>query len=74
MEPPYIGEFSRFSDAVIIKKKDDSMNMFMKHWISIFGVRNYIFSDNGRKFIGDDFYMCGKFNISFGYSIVQSMV
>ena len=36
----------------------------MKHWISIFGAPNYIFSDNGDEFIGDNFYdMCGKFNI-----------
>ena len=36
----------------------------MRHWISIFGAPNYIFSDNRGKFIGDDFYdICGKFNI-----------
>ena len=58
-----IDKFSRFRNAVIIRKKDDSMNMFMKHWISIFGAPNYIFSDNGGEFIGDNFYMCGKFNI-----------
>ena len=59
-----IDKFSRFSNAVIIRKKDDSVNMFMKHWISIFGAPNYIFSDNGGEFIGDDFYdMCAKFNI-----------
>ena len=40
------------------------MNMFMKHWISIFGAPNCIFSDNGGEFMGDDFYdMYGKFNI-----------
>ena len=55
-----IDKFSRF----IIRKKDDSINMFMKHWISIFGTPNYTFSDNRGEFIGDDFYdMCGKFNI-----------
>ena len=59
-----IDEFSRSSNAVIIRKKDDSINMFMKHWISIFGAPNYIFSDKRGEFIGDDFYdMCGKFNI-----------
>ena len=58
-----IDKFSRFSNAVTIRKKYDSMNMFMKHLISIFGGPNYIFSDNGGEFIGDDFYMCGKFNI-----------
>ena len=40
------------------------MNMFMKHWISIFYAPNYIFSDNEGEFIGDDIYgMRGKFNI-----------
>ena len=58
-----IDKFSRFSNALIIRKKDNPMNMFMKHWISIFYAPNYIFSDNGGEFIGDDFYMCGKFNI-----------
>ena len=57
-----IDGFSRFSNAVIIKNKDDSMNMFIKHWISIFGAPNYIFSDNRGEFIGDGFYVCGTFN------------
>ena len=40
------------------------MNMFMKHWISIFYAPNYIFSDNEGEFIGDDIYgMREKFNI-----------
>ena len=65
-----INKFSRFGNAVIIRKKDDSMNMFMKHWISIFGAQNYIFSDNRGEFIGDDFYdICGKFRCS----IIQPM-
>ena len=56
-----IDKFSRFTNAVIIRKNDDSINMLMKHWISIFGVPNYIFSDNGGELIGDDFYdMCGR--------------
>ena len=39
------------------------MNMFIKHWISISGAPNYIFSDNGDEFIGDDFHdICRKFN------------
>ena len=58
-----IDEFSSFSNALIIRKKDDSMKMFMKQWISTFGAPNYTFSDNESEFIGDDFYMCGKFNI-----------
>ena len=44
-----IDKFSRFKNAVAI---------------SNFGAPNYIFSDNGGEFIGDDFYdMYGKFNI-----------
>ena len=59
-----IDEFNRFSNAVMIRKKDDSMNMFIKRWIHIIGAPNYIFSDNGGEFIGDDFYdICGKFHI-----------
>ena len=53
-----IDKFSRFSNAVIIRKKDDSMNMFMKHWISIFGAPNYIFSDKRGEFIGMIFMIC----------------
>ena len=60
-----IDEFNRFSNVVMIRKKDDPMNMFIKHWIHIFGSPNYIFSDNGGEFISDDFYgICGKVNIN----------
>ena len=48
-------KFSRFSGAVTIRKKDDSMNMLMKHWISNFGGPHYICSDNGGEFIRDSF-------------------
>ena len=59
-----IGEFSAFNNAGIIKKKDDSVNMLMKHWISIFGAPNCTFSDHGGEFISYYFSdLCGKFNI-----------
>ena len=57
-------KFSRFNGAVTIRKKDDSMNMLMKHWISNFGGPHYICSDNGGEFIRDSFYdMYRNFNI-----------
>ena len=34
--------------------------MFIKHWISIFGAPNYIFSDNGGEFIEDSFLYVWK--------------
>ena len=52
-----IDEFIRFSNAVIIREKDDSMNML---W-NIRSASLVSLSDNGGEFIGDDFYMCGKF-------------
>ena len=57
-------KFSRFSRAVTIRKKDDSMNMLMKHWISNFGAPLYIYNDNGGEFIRDSFYdIYRNFNI-----------
>ena len=57
-----IDEFSRFSNAKIIKSKYMSVKTFMKSWISIFGVPSKVFSDNGGEFIGNDFLdMCETF-------------
>ena len=48
-----IDEFSRFSNAVIIKSKftDIIIKMFLKYWISLFGSSNTVFSDNGGEFV-----------------------
>ena len=59
-----IGDFTRFSNAAIISKKNDSMKAFILSWIDLFGASTRIFSDNGGEFISDNFYgMCEKFNI-----------
>ena len=51
-----ISKLSTFNNEMILKKKDDSVN--------IFGAPNCTFSDNGGEFIGDYFSdLCGKFNI-----------
>ena len=59
-----IGEYTRHSNAVIIKKKSSSLTTFIKNWLSIPGAQNRLFSDNGGEFISDEFYeMCERFNI-----------
>ena len=59
-----IDEFTRLSNAVIIRSKTVAVKTFLKHWMSLFGVPRKIFSDNGGEFIGDEFYdMCESFNI-----------
>ena len=59
-----IDEFSRLSNAAIIKSKTETVKMLLMKWISIFGAPNTIFSDNGGEFISDKFYdMCEAFNI-----------
>ena len=59
-----IDEFTRYSNAVIIKKKSSCLTAFIKNLLSIFGVPKRLFSDNGGEFISDEFYeMCERFNI-----------
>ena len=59
-----IDEFTRYSNAVIFKKKLSSLTAFIKNWLSIFGAPKRLFSDNGEEFISDKFYeMCERFNI-----------
>ena len=59
-----IDEFTKYSNAVIIKKKLSSLTVFIKNWLSIFGAPKRLFSDNGGEFINDEFYeICGRFNI-----------
>ena len=61
-----IDEFSRYSNAIIIRHKDESViKVFMKCWISLFGAPKKVFSDNGGEFIGDEFInMCDAFGIT----------
>ena len=59
-----IDEFTRYSNAVIIKKKSSCLKACIKNWLSIFGAPKRLFSDNGGEFISDEFYgMCERFNI-----------
>ena len=60
-----IDEFSRYSNAIIIRHKDESVKVFMKCWISLFGAPKKVFSDNGGEFICDEFInMCDAFGIT----------
>ena len=45
-----IDEFSRLSNAVIIRSKAVTAKTFLKNWVSLFGVPRKIFSDNGGEF------------------------
>ena len=59
-----IDEFTRYSNANLIRNKDASFKAFLKCWISLFGAPAKAFSDNGGEFISDDFVtMCERFNI-----------
>ena len=44
--------FSRFTQAILIpsKHKDIIVQVILKYWVSIFGVPQSIFSDNGSEF------------------------
>ena len=46
-----IDEFTRCSNGVIIKKKSSSLKAFIKNCLSMFGVPNRLFSDNGGRFM-----------------------
>ena len=59
-----IDEFTRFSNAHIIRHKDATVRIFMKCWISMFGAPCKVFSDNGGEFISDEFVdMCEAFGM-----------
>ena len=44
-----IGEFTRYSNAVVIKKKSSNSKAFIKNWLSIFGAPKRLFSDKWRR-------------------------
>ena len=68
-----IDEFTRYSNAAVIRKKDASVRVFMKCWISIFGAPRKVCSDNGGEFIGEDFIdMCESFGIKVSTSASYS--
>ena len=59
-----VDEFTRYSNAAIIKSKSVVPQAFLRYWISLFGPPKKIFTDNGGEFIGDTIYdLCAAFNI-----------
>ena len=69
----FIDEFTRYSNAIVIRKKSVSGLAFLRCWISLFGAPSSIFSDNGGEFIADDFYeLCETFNIKVSTSASYS--
>ena len=56
----FIDEFSRFSNATIIKSKDPNLiiKMFLKYWISLFRKQKNVFSDNGGEYVSTHFENC----------------
>ena len=60
----FLDDFTKYSNAVVIYKKDISGVAFMKCWISNYGAPNKVHSDNGGEFISDEFMeICEMFNI-----------
>lgn len=58
-----IDEFSRYSNAVIIRSKAAVVKAFLKQG-ELFGVQRKTFSDNGGEFISEELYnMCDAFRI-----------
>ena len=59
-----IEEFTEYSQAAIIKHKNESTKAFLTSWIGIFGVPSNLFSGKGNEFIGENFVeLCEAFNI-----------
>ena len=59
-----IDKFTKYSQAAIIKHKNESTKVFLTLWIEIFGASYKLFSDNGNEFIGEGFVeLCETFNI-----------
>ena len=64
-----IDEFTRFSNAAIIRNKHAAVRTFLKCWLSLFGAPREIFSDNRSEFTGVDFFeMCNSFGIKMSKS------
>ena len=70
-----IDEFSRYSNAVIVKSKQPEVIIqnFIQNWISIFGSPIKIFSDNGGEFVSEELTdFCENFNIKVSTSAAES--
>ena len=58
-------EFTRFSKAIVIRKKSITGTVFLNCWITHFGAPRKVFSDNGGEFCSGDFYeLCEIYNIA----------
>ena len=69
-----IDEFSRFSNAAIIKSKSSNVviKVFLKYWISLFGTPNTLFSKNGGEFVSKDFIdFCENFNMNLQLQLLK---
>ena len=60
-----IDEFTRFSNAAIIRSKTAVIKKFLQCWISLFGAPQKVISDNGGEFDSNEFRdLCENFNIT----------
>ena len=50
-----IDEFTKYSQAAIIKHENESTKVFLTSWIGISEAPCKLFSDNGGEFICEDF-------------------
>ena len=70
-----IDEFSRYSNAVIIKSKQPAVIIqnFIQNWISLLGSPMKIFSDNGGEFSSEELTdFCESFDIKISTSAAES--
>ena len=70
-----IDEFTRFSNATIIKSKHPEIIIknFLQNWVSLFGTLFKVFSHNGDEFFSPEFIdFCENFNIKVSTSPAES--
>ena len=70
-----IDEFTRFSNATIIKSKHPEIIIknFLQNWVSLFGTTFKVFKDNGGEFFSRDFIdFCENFNIKVSTTPAES--
>ena len=60
-----VDEFTRYSNACLIKSKKAVPQAFLKNWIQIYGPPGKVFADNGGEFIGESMYeLCAAYDIN----------
>ena len=70
-----IDEFTRFSNATIIKSKHSEIIIknFLQNWVSLFGTLFEVLSDNGGEFFSQEFIdFCENFNIKVSTTPAES--